>query len=61
MNFTRQNSVATDLAYMNLVDKVFGVTKISRASAIFQLEKPMSMSSKKRRMSIANFVKETEF
>lgn len=61
MNFTRQNSVATDLAYMNLVDKVFAVIENISGKRDLPVGKTYVDVFKEAKESIANFVKETEF
>jgi len=61
MNFTRQNSVATDLVYMDLVDKVFAVIENISGKRDLPLGKTYVDVFKEAKEAIASFVKETEF
>jgi hypothetical protein len=61
LNFTRQNSVATDLEYMELVDKVFAVIENISGKRDLPIGKNYVDVFKEAKEAIAAFVKETEF
>ncbi|MFA5443043.1 MAG: hypothetical protein WC286_04115 [Bacilli bacterium] len=61
LNFTRQNSVATDLEYMELVDKVFAVIENISGKRDLPIGKNYVDVFKEAKEAIATFVKETEF
>lgn len=61
LNFTRQNSVATDLGYMNLVDKVFAVIENISGKRDLPEGKSYVDVFKDVKDEAASFVKETEF
>ncbi|NCA97363.1 MAG: hypothetical protein EOM77_04190 [Bacteroidia bacterium] len=61
LSFTRQNSTATDLNYMNLVDKVFTVIENISGKRDLPIGKTYVDVFKDAKDAAAAFVKETEF